>query len=95
MNNKVAIDFNFPIGIYDLELNMTIHDNLLIPANKNRVLPEIPKLKTISKQAGSIITGKRITDVYTATSPHNFAFYFGDPAADQKLLIRSQSMSAK
>jgi formamidopyrimidine-DNA glycosylase len=56
---------------------------------------EIPETKTISEQAGSTLTGKRITKVINATSPHKFAFYCGDPAGYAKLLTGRHIISTK
>jgi formamidopyrimidine-DNA glycosylase len=56
---------------------------------------EIPESKTISLQAGNTLTSRRITDVITATSPHKFAFYKGDPAGYAELLKGRQVISAK
>ncbi len=47
---------------------------------------EVPESKTISLQAGRILTGRKITDVFTPTSHHKFAFFSGDPAGYNKLL---------
>jgi formamidopyrimidine-DNA glycosylase len=56
---------------------------------------EIPESKTISVQAGNTLTGKRITEVLTASSPHKFAFYRGNPTEYSKLLKGRQIISAK
>lgn len=56
---------------------------------------EIPESKTISVQAGNTLTGKRITEVLTASSPHKFAFYHGDPTGYSKLLKGRQIISTK
>ncbi len=56
---------------------------------------EIPESKTISVQAGNTLIGKRITKVITATSPHKFAFYCGDPAEYLNLLAGRQIQSTK
>ncbi|MFH0759822.1 MAG: DNA-formamidopyrimidine glycosylase family protein [Bacteroidota bacterium] len=56
---------------------------------------EIPESKTISVQAGNTLTGKRITKVITATSPHKFAFYSGDPAEYPNLLTGREVQSTK
>lgn len=55
---------------------------------------EIPESKTIGSQAGSTLTNKRILDVITATSPHKFAFYNGDPEEYAKLLAGIEIKSA-
>ncbi len=48
---------------------------------------EIPESAVISRQASTILAGKRITDVVQATSPHKFAFYNGDPLLYKDLLV--------
>ncbi len=55
---------------------------------------EIPESKTIGSQAGSTLANKRILDVITATSPHKFAFYNGDPEEYVKLLAGKEIKSA-
>ena len=47
---------------------------------------EIPESHTISEQLNKTIKGKTIQKVYANTSPHGFAFYFGDPNNYRKLL---------
>ncbi len=56
---------------------------------------EIPESKTISLQVGETLTGKRITDVLPASSPHKFAFFSGDPAEYPKLLTGKHILSAR
>ena len=56
---------------------------------------EIPESRTIGVQAGETLAGKRIAEVITATSPHKFAFYSGDPAEYGKLLKGKQILSTK
>jgi formamidopyrimidine-DNA glycosylase len=56
---------------------------------------EIPESKTISLQASETLTSKRITEVITATSPHKFAFYNGNPAGYAELLTGRQLKSTK
>ena len=56
---------------------------------------EIPESKTISLQAGSALVSRRITEVISATSPHKFAFYCGDPAEYAKLLTGRHIKSTK
>lgn len=56
---------------------------------------EIPESKTISAQAKKTLSGKLITEVFTATSPHKFAFYNGDPAEYPNLLMGRQVISSK
>ena len=47
---------------------------------------EIPESHTIARQLNEVARGKGITSVAAGTSPHGFAFYFGDPAAYPALL---------
>ena len=55
---------------------------------------EIPESATVSRQAGNLLLNKTISEVFTATSPHKFAFYSGDPAGYGKLLSGKQIISA-
>jgi len=56
---------------------------------------EIPESKTISLQAGNTLAGKKITEVITASSPHKFAFYYGDPSGYTDLLKGKHIKSSK
>jgi len=56
---------------------------------------EIPESKTISLQAGKTLTGRKITDVFTPTSQHKFAFFSGDSAGYAKLLAGRKVKSSK
>ncbi len=56
---------------------------------------EIPESKTMSRQAGSELINKKIKSVISATSPHKFAFFHGDPEAYSDLLIGRQVLSTK
>ncbi|MFV0419547.1 MAG: endonuclease VIII [Dysgonomonas sp.] len=47
---------------------------------------EIPETRTISYQAESILAGKQIIEIVTATSPHKFAWYNGDPTLYKNIL---------
>ncbi len=47
---------------------------------------EIPESKTIAKQLDETVSGKTIKNVYANSSPHGFAFYFGQPEAYPLLL---------
>ena len=47
---------------------------------------EIPESTVISRQANGILTGRTITKVINATSPHRFAWYNGDPATYPAML---------
>lgn len=48
---------------------------------------EIPESTVISRQATEVLRGKVVADVLTATSPHRFAWYNGDPENYRELLI--------
>lgn len=41
---------------------------------------EIPEAQTIARQLKETVTGKIISQAVAASSPHGFAWYFGDPA---------------
>jgi len=56
---------------------------------------EIPESKTISLQAGNTLAGKKITEVFNATSHHKFAWFHGDPSGYGKILKGRQVKSAK
>ena len=56
---------------------------------------EIPETKVNSIQVNDILTGKRIINVYEATSPHKFAWFNGGPAEYQQLLARRLVLSAR
>jgi formamidopyrimidine-DNA glycosylase len=56
---------------------------------------EIPESKTISEQAANTLTGKKISEVMNATSPHKFAFFCGDLTQYAKLLSGKQVKSTK
>jgi len=56
---------------------------------------EIPESATVGRQAGTTLVNKTITDVFTATSPHKFAFFNGDPGEYGKLLKGKQVIAAK
>jgi Formamidopyrimidine-DNA glycosylase len=47
---------------------------------------EIPESQTIAVQLNRTLQGKTIARVAANTSPHKFAFYFGDPAGYDDLL---------
>lgn len=47
---------------------------------------ELPEAYTVARQLNETISGKTIQNVYANTSPHGFAFYFGDPAMYHGLL---------
>ncbi|MCL2649880.1 MAG: endonuclease VIII [Candidatus Azobacteroides sp.] len=56
---------------------------------------EIPESKVMSRQIEKVLSGKRIIKVKTASSPHKFAWYNGDPAAYDKLLSGKQVLSSR
>jgi len=47
---------------------------------------EIPEAQIVARQLKETIMGKTITRAVAASSPHGFAFYFGDPAVYNDLL---------
>lgn len=47
---------------------------------------EIPESYTLAKQLNQMVQGKTIQNVKANSSPHGFAFYFGDPARYPDLL---------
>ena len=56
---------------------------------------EIPESKVMSLQIEEVLAGKRIAKVKTASSPHKFAWYNGDPADYDKLLSGKQVLSSR
>lgn len=48
---------------------------------------EIPESVTVAGQATEVLSGKRISEVITATSPHRFTWYNGDPEKYPALLV--------
>lgn len=47
---------------------------------------ELPEANSLSRQIGEFISGKRITNVTAAQSPHKFAWYSGDPQKYHEML---------
>jgi len=47
---------------------------------------EVPEAIVISRQLNQTVKGKRIKKVVTASSPHKFAWYFGEPSEYEPLL---------
>lgn len=47
---------------------------------------EIPEAITLAKQCNQTVQGKKIKNVIAASSPHHFAWFFGDPAEYHALL---------
>ncbi|MDR2907278.1 MAG: endonuclease VIII [Bacteroidales bacterium] len=56
---------------------------------------EIPESKVMSLQVEDVLAGKRIAKVLTATSPHKFAWYNGDPKDYDRLLRGKQVLSCR
>lgn len=56
---------------------------------------ELPESHTLARQINESLIGKTITAVIPATSPHKFAWYFGDPADYPERLINCQILSAR
>jgi len=54
---------------------------------------EIPESKTISLQAGKTLMNRRIAEVFNASSPHKFAWFYGDPSGYAKILSGRQVIS--
>lgn len=50
------------------------------------IMLEIPECSTITTQINQTLKGKHIKDAIAGSSPHGFAFYFGDPADYSELL---------
>jgi formamidopyrimidine-DNA glycosylase len=48
---------------------------------------EIPESKAVSEQIKGTVAGKKISRVLANSSPHGFAFYFGDPKGYPDLLV--------
>lgn len=48
---------------------------------------EIPEANVLANQMNATIHGKRIQRVIAAHSPHKFAWYAGDPAQYQAMLV--------
>jgi len=42
---------------------------------------ELPEAQTLARQVSETLTGKTIVSAKAASSPHGFAWYFGDPAS--------------
>ncbi len=47
---------------------------------------EIPEALTLAEQINTTVAGKTITNVTAASSPHKFAWYYGDPQKYHELL---------
>lgn len=47
---------------------------------------EIPESCNIARQISQTLTGRRVTDVQAAHSPHGFAWYLGDPTDYPRML---------
>ncbi len=55
---------------------------------------ELPEAITLGRQLNEELTGKRITGVFNANSPHKFAFFHGDPLSYGSLLTGKKILSA-
>jgi len=56
---------------------------------------ELPEAISLGQQLNVTLTGKTVTDVFNATSPHKFAFFNGDPLNYKALLTGRTIVSAK
>ena len=56
---------------------------------------EIPEANTLVKQINNILTGKTISTVLAGSSPHKFAWYYGDPAEYEPALRDNEILGAQ
>jgi formamidopyrimidine-DNA glycosylase len=56
---------------------------------------EIPESTTYARQINDTLSGKTITSVLAASSPHKFAWYYGDPSDYDRRLQGSEFISAR
>lgn len=56
---------------------------------------ELPESFALAKQINENLMGKRITAVTAASSPHKFAWYYGDPEDYANRLVESEITSAR
>jgi formamidopyrimidine-DNA glycosylase len=56
---------------------------------------ELPEVTTLSRQINEHLTGKTITTVIAASSPHKFAWYYGDPADYAARITGNEFISAR
>jgi len=56
---------------------------------------ELPESYNFAKQINETLLGKRITAVTAASSPHKFAWYYGDPADYASRLVESEITFAR
>ena len=56
---------------------------------------ELPEAIVLGEQAKAVLTGKTITEVYTPTNKHKFAFFNGEPTTYKELLTNKKILSAK
>ncbi len=47
---------------------------------------EIPEVIVLSDQLNQTVAGKKIEQVVAGSSPHKFAWFFGDPSGYDELL---------
>ena len=55
---------------------------------------EIPESHAYARQAGDMLSGRTVTDVFNATYPHKFTWYTGDPAAYRSLFAGKKVLAA-
>jgi formamidopyrimidine-DNA glycosylase len=56
---------------------------------------ELPESNTYARQINETLTGKTVTSVVAAASPHKFAWYYGDPADYTERLTGGEIFSAR
>ena len=56
---------------------------------------ELPESKVNSFQANEILAKKKVVKLMQATSPHKFAWYYGDPEEYHQLLVGRQVLFAR
>lgn len=56
---------------------------------------ELPESHTLAEQLSEIVIGKRIQNVTAGTSPHRFAFFYGEPDSYHGLLSGKQIIKSQ
>lgn len=56
---------------------------------------ELPESKTYAKQIAETLTGKTVISVQAASSPHKFAWFYGDPEEYDQRLLETEILSAR
>lgn len=56
---------------------------------------ELPEAVTLGRQINETLSGKTITDVFNANSPHKFTFFYGDPLSYKQLLTGKKIITAQ